>query len=133
MEKIVDYQDEERVVHLVVRSATARMGIMRSLLMERAIDEESKKPPIDLKDLDAIGTRFLRTVLYPSLIAATVEATGFSSWPISFDEFLTLPEQLAIQWEEAAVGLNPHWRTTKMPETELEEAQKKVINSLPGS
>jgi len=52
-------------------------------------------------------------------MANLVEASGFDEWPISYDDFAQLPEQLVMLWETAAYDLNPHW----LPEIEGEEAE----------
>ena len=129
--------ERERSVHLVVATANLRMGIRRSLLIEeqRAICEKSRQDLVDqgFVVLDLIATELLRTQMYPSLVAGVVDQTGFDRWPITYEEFMELPEELGIKWEEALGSLNPHWTPKPDPQTmeDLEEARKKAMNGTP--
>ncbi len=121
----------ERSVTVVVAQATTRIGMRRSLLMEKqgeifkvlVADEDRKWEPDEL-----LAEQILFTSVYPSFIAATIEATGFDTWPISYEEFATLPEPLAIQWEAAVYGLNAHWVPDSPEVKALEETRKKVTS-----
>lgn len=132
--------ERERVVHLEISGpATLRMGISRSLLIEgqKALWEKEKDDLVD-QGFDLLGLfaqQILRTQMYPSLIAAVTKQEGFNTWPIAFEEFMELPEELGIKWEEAVGKLNPHWAPEIPPETqeELEEARKKAMNGTPES
>lgn len=95
---VVEYQDDELDVRLTVQRATIRVGIKRTRLQieaEKIIDDDW-------------GLHVLRRHTYPDLIAATIEAKGIS-WPLSFGDYLGLPEPLGVAWERAVYELNPHW------------------------
>lgn len=85
-------------VRITVAPATVLIGMRRTRLQVEGRSAEESDPDRAL----------LHLYTYPDLIAATVEAEGIP-WPISFDDFLTLPDQLAAQWENAVYELNPHW------------------------
>lgn len=97
--EVVEYQDENQSVTLTVSEATVLIGLKRTRL-------KLEQDKIEEPDPDR---RLLRVITYPDLMAATVEADGFKAWPVTFDEFIELPEPLAIHWEEAVYRLNPHW------------------------
>jgi hypothetical protein len=127
--------ERERAVQLVVAGpSTIRMGMTHSLLIEEqnAIweAERLKLANDGWTTLELFSQGLLRTNLYPNLIASVSEATGFDHWPITFEEFMSLPEELGIKWEEAAAELNPHWVPKPDPQTmaELEELRKKVMS-----
>lgn len=94
-------------VSLTVVRVNVERGILRAMLISQARKDHT--PPDPDADLIAHGRYLLATQIYPSLIAATVETTGFDHWPPSFDEYLALPEELDIIWEDAVYDLNPHW------------------------
>jgi len=127
--------ERERTVHLVISGpSNLRMGMQRSLLMseQRALWEKEKEARVgqDYRMIDIFAEEIMRVQMYPSLVAAVTEQTGFDYWPISFELFMDLPELLGVKWEEAVAELNPHWKPEPEPETkeELEEARKKAMN-----
>lgn len=126
--KVIEYKDDDLDVRLTINRATVRIGMMRTLLQEKARVAAHGRKPETVPDDDLLGESelWVQIALYPSLIAATTEATGFEDWPLSYDQFMELPETLAMEWESAVFELNPHWRP-KLPETdaELEEVKKK--------
>ena len=82
-----------------VSEATALIGMRRSVMRRAGSDVESG---------DVAGA-VLRTITYPDLVSCVVEAGGFESWPIAYDEFAGLPDQFVVSWETAVYDLNPHW------------------------
>lgn len=84
---------------VTVRRATVRMGAVRNRLQLEAMATKG----------EAFEDAWMRRFLYPAIVAGTVQAEGFDTWPISFDEFLDLDEQFAQEWGEAIFKLNPHW------------------------
>lgn len=84
---------------VIVRRATVRMGAVRNRLQLEAMATKG----------EAFEDAWMRRFLYPAIVAGTVQAEGFDTWPISFDEFLDLDEQFAQEWGEAIFELNPHW------------------------
>jgi hypothetical protein len=117
--KTIKYEGYE----LTVDVANAESGMYRTLLIEQAQAEEGET----MGDLKALSRRLLHTILYPSMIAATVEQKGFDIWPIPFDEYCKLPEMFMIEWETTVFELNKHWQP-KVPESQ-ETLQKKATKS----
>lgn len=95
-------------IRLVVRSANVEIGMYRNMLADQARAEEAERGELPAGDLLEISRRVLHTMIYPSLIAATVEHEGID-WPITFDAFRELDEPFEAQWEKAVYALNPHW------------------------
>jgi len=85
-------------ITLTVSAATVLIGMRRTRLQVEGRSAEETDPDRTL----------LRLYTYPDLVAATVEAQGIP-WPLSFEDFLELPDRLAAQWENAVYALNPHW------------------------
>lgn len=110
-----------------VTRANVRRGMVRTILATtgKALYEET---PV-INDTEKFGEFLLRISTYPDIIAATVSTRGFKEWPISFEEYLDLPEEFAGKWESAAYRLNPSWLPSK---EEKEEAEKKVKKSSKG-
>ena len=113
-----------------VVEADAETGMLRTILQEDAIAQENVAGGSN-PDIRAVSRRILHTILYPAMIAASEPIKGFESWPISFDEYRKLPEQLVILWEEKVFGLNKHWQPVNNVDTG--EQEKKVPNSSPKS
>jgi hypothetical protein len=70
-----------------------------------------------------------RRFIYPDVMAATIANTGFDHWPLSFDEFMDLPERLFGEWTQAVSALNPHWQDELdriLSEAEQAEQEKKI-------
>jgi hypothetical protein len=129
--------ERERTVRLVVGGAAdLRMGMRRSLLIEEQnalwdqLREDLERQGNDQLEITAIS--ILRLNMFPSLIAAVTKQEGFDHWPISFDLFSKVPEELGVKWEEATFKLNPHWIFKPSPQTEeeLEEIRKKVMAGI---
>ncbi len=108
---------------LVVSQANGLIGARRSMLRARAIDAGG--------DNEEEAALFLRTVVYPDLVAPVVEAEGVA-WPISFEEFVELPEPFLIEWELAVYELNPHWQGISERPADVETLQKKESSSTGG-
>lgn len=117
----ITYKDDNLDVTLVVSSATVLVGMKRTRL--KMAGAELEKVPGDDKDKDKkspdLDRYILRVSIYPDLVAATTEAEGLP-WPLDFEDFLTLPEQLWAAWERAVYRLNPHW----IPKTDDPEEKK---------
>lgn len=92
---------------VVVGEATAKAGMIRSVLAANALEEENALGTPGT--IEASARRIMHIVLYPALVAAVVEHSGFDKWPLDFNEFCELPESFVIEWEEATYALNPHW------------------------
>jgi hypothetical protein len=100
--RVVTYQNGELTVKLTVVAASILVSVARSLLRtdaSKALDANPDAPQ---------AVRILHRWTYPDLIAATVAAEGIP-WPLSFDDFAALPEELGDLWSRAVYELNPHW------------------------
>ena len=107
-QRIIEYNDDDLTVKITVARATVLMGMTRTRLrMDAAAADE--------QDLDR---RLLRLFSYPDVMAATLDVEGLDGWPLDFDDFIQLPEELGARWEEAAYELNPHW----VPRSDEDEA-----------
>ncbi|MEM4202459.1 MAG: hypothetical protein QXS54_00170 [Candidatus Methanomethylicaceae archaeon] len=99
----IEYGD----VWLVIEQANVLMGIRRDGLIYRATQ-------VEIEGEDE-AMRYARTILYPSLVACVTSSGGrfgnidFTSFPISFEDFCALPDDLRFKWQNAAMNLNPHW------------------------
>lgn len=116
--RIVEYQDDELNVRLVVTRVDIRAGMIRTRLQLQADAEPSNDQDVQL----------LKRFTYPDLIAATTEASGIP-WPLSFDDYLHLPERLGLLWERAVYDLNPHW----VPGWEERVAAEKKASATPST
>lgn len=114
MQKTLEYDLEEQQIRLTIMRATALIGMQRSIQIMRGMDEVKENPD------EAV--RVLRTVTYPDLISCTVAAEGLE-WPITFEAFLQLPDELVGKWETVVYEVNPHWNPAG---TAVEEQEKKA-------
>ncbi len=130
--EVVTHRLGKRKISLTISEATAKMGLLRNLLMESAVaslgtsDEDENLSPEKLayKNTD----RIIGFFLYPAMIASVKSQVGFKEWPISFEEFSDIPEEFEVKWEEATFRLNPHWKyKDELTEEEVEELRKKAI------
>jgi hypothetical protein len=103
-------------VTVTVRPANYRLGILRTVLNAQAIAARAKDA--DLQDGQVLAGLIGGEKIYPSLIAATVEQTGFDHWPPTAAEVLELPEGFVVAWEQAVYALNPQWRDAPPDEQE---------------
>jgi hypothetical protein len=106
----VVYQD----VRLVLSEASILISMRRYRLMEEARAVKESDP----------DRAFLRESVYPNLVAATVEATGIP-WPLTFEEFVELPEALWDAWSLANRKVNKHWYESN---GEVTEDSKKALS-----
>ena len=85
-------------VTLEISPATALMGMERSVLMAEAqkVEDEPR------------ATQILHRAVYPDLVACTVKVEGIE-WPLDFEAFARLPDELVARWERACYQANPHW------------------------
>jgi hypothetical protein len=103
--RIVEYNDGHVSARLEVARATIQTG------MERQIIRRGYRPRAD----DDQATTLLRLFTWPDVAAATiggeivVGGNLIQTIHLTFEEWLTLPESLAIEWEKAVYDLNPHW------------------------
>ena len=98
--KIIEYAGNGITARVVVSAANVLQGMKRTRL------RNAHGPLEKMPEEEVIA----RVFTYPDLIAAAreIEISGLDDVP-TFDQFVALPEVLAIQWEEAVYALNPHW------------------------
>jgi hypothetical protein len=108
--RVTKYEGAE----ITVRRASARIGIKRYLLASEGQKINENEPDEEL--------RILRLILYPDLISATISATGIP-WPISFEEFVDLDDDLMNAWADDVYKVNPTWRPVVQPEEEVKKVK----------
>jgi hypothetical protein len=118
MTEQVTYHRDSLSITLEIGSATALMGMERSLLRGEA-DKAAGEPR---------AAQVLHRYLYPDLVACVVKAEGLP-WPPSFEAFSQLPDELVARWERGCYAANPHWQPGYQDE---EAAEKKAPSSGAG-
>lgn len=121
--KEIKYKDEEYDVAIFVRRATLLDGMERSVMIASALRARG----VELGDVEApeedaapsieVSKSFLELYTFPNCVACTSEVRNAKEASklvppvedLTFEEFINLPEQLAMMWVEAAVELNPRW------------------------
>lgn len=114
-------------ITIEIQRATARIGTKRSVMAYRAAAQAAEDPE---------EVAVLRTITYPDLTAPVQQASGtletpsgkvvdFSAWPIAFEDFLELPDDLIWAWEKAVYEVNPHWNPGGLPAAEAEKKMTK--------
>lgn len=126
--EVFKYSEDGLDVTLKIARANGESGTYRTLLMEQAKEQEAGNEPGT--DLRKLGNYLTHLFVYPALIAAVVDAQGFGSWPLSFEDYLQLPEGFLMAWENKVWELNPHWRPRPPEEEKQSEADRK---KAPGS
>jgi hypothetical protein len=116
--QVVEYHNDEWDVRLVVTQATVREGVTRTIRQQVARSEVGDTPPDPKLDPVGFGLYVLQVMTLPDLLAATIEQSGLPSWPLSFEDFLTLPDSFNSEWEQAVYKLNPHWLNLEPPPDE---------------
>jgi hypothetical protein len=97
----------EEVV-LVISQATSLMGMRRTVLASKGYEANAGDPAAGIEPETDDAVRFMRTSLYPMLVAPVASAHGLA-WPISFTDFCQLPDAVTASWEAVVFDLNPHW------------------------
>jgi len=100
---------------VTIVEAIAYMGMRHSILREEMAEQ--------IKPDDDQALIYLKRIYYPALISAVTEQSGFSVWPIPFEEFIQLPDSFAARWERAVWQLNPHWQPGYDPDTPQEKKE----------
>lgn len=95
---------------ITLSQSNAVIGMRRKLLREQARTDGD------------FAQQLVEVMLYPDVIAATVDQAGFDSWPLTRDQFSNdLPEEFVNALEDAVYDLNPHW----LPGYDKEAVKKK--------
>jgi len=112
-ESKVEYSDDSYDVVITVRQSSMKSSIKRQVLQGKQAallkqrEEEGEPAPLHYRYYA------LRTL--PQLFGSTVEIVNAKDAKLKLpdemdiDEFMELPEALVVLWEEAALGVNPHW------------------------
>ena len=100
----VSYTDERLEAEIAVRRATLLDSMRRTRLIEagKAANEAD------------VDRWLLRVMVYPDLAACTSgelrAADGTTVvWPVDFETFIGLPDELGLKLQEAVYRVNPHW------------------------
>lgn len=138
VQKTIEKTYGDITVRLTLQTATAGIGLQRSLLMSRAISEETDLEESFFRDhpggtlsVAQMTRRLLHTILFPAMTAAVVSVEGLP-WPMTFEQFEQIPEDLEVEWETVTYELNPQWKPILADDSsmrrEKEEAEKKVTS-----
>lgn len=93
---------ESGACSVCVSEATALQGMRHTILREEMASR--------VNEGDDSALVYLKRIFYPALISAVTDYSGFEFWPISFEDFLELPDSFVGEWERATYELNPHWQ-----------------------
>jgi len=120
-EKTLELTVDNTSLQVTIERATVLVGMRRARLKVEAEKE---------KDIDR---KLLRTYTYADIASCTkgvLRVDGKEiAWPPDFETFLSLPDELGNQLEEAVYAINGHW----LPEEKGPEAEKKALTtSTPG-
>ena len=97
------YDLDKTEVALTIVRATGLMGARRINLSIQG-DKFNRANPGD-----ELG--YYRVNFYPDCICCVIEAVGIP-WPIDFDTFMGLPDELLNKWASMVYDLNPHFLPT---------------------
>ena len=112
-ESKVEYSDDSYDVVITVRQASMKSSIKRQVLVGKQAallakrKEEGESVPVHY--------RYYALQTLPQLFGSTVEIVNAKDAKqklpdeMDIDEFMELPEALVALWQEAALGVNPHW------------------------
>jgi hypothetical protein len=103
-------------VKIVLARATTRMGIQRSLMIYKALDEHKKNPDED----EVVYSFNFRTL--PDLISGTVSIEGVD---MTAEAIMELPEEFTDAWLQAIYEMNPQWNPAKFFAEEEDVKKKK--------
>lgn len=112
-ESKVEYSDDDYDVVITVRQASMKSSIKRQVLRgkQAALLEQREKEG----EPAPFHYRYYALQTLPQLFGSTVEIVNAKGAKLKLpdemgiDEFMELPEALVALWEEAALGVNPHW------------------------
>ena len=110
-------------VALVIKRATTRTGIKRSLMIFAAMDAHEKNVTNKAEEDEVAFVLSYRTM--PDLIAGTESVEGME-YPITIEQLMDLPEEFVTNWIQAIYEVNPHWNPVNMV---LEDDKKKKAKS----
>jgi len=112
-ESKVEYSDDDYDVVITVRQSSMASSIKRQVLHGKQAaliaQREKEGEPV------SIIYRYYALQMLPQLYGSTVEIVNAKDAKLKLpdemdiDEFMELPEALVVLWEEAALGVNPHW------------------------
>jgi hypothetical protein len=112
-ESTFSYTDDMFDVRVTVTQASRALGIKKAAIADGAM--QSLGEPDVLSPIETLIIRFTGSAIYPSCAAATTNiengdaAVQKLKLPMTYREFLDLPDKLVEMWEQAVFALNPHW------------------------
>lgn len=110
--KSMTYDLDGTIIKITARRATARLGVQRFQMMYNANKANESETDEALK--------VLRVVAYPDAVCGTESVEGME-WPMEFEKFIDLPEDLTNKWSVLVHSINPQWRNQEVGE----DAEKK--------
>lgn len=130
---------QDKTLEITVDNISAQIMVMRATVLigfkQQRIKEEAKIVLNGKKNVDAgdIDRYLIHQFLYADVAACTTGTLIIdgeqTAWPPDLDVFLSLPDDLVAQVQEAVYQINPHW----LPEEKGAEAKKKApIDSTSG-
>lgn len=115
---------------VLVYQANNLMGQHRQAYrMAGKLDLEAQEAAGNDQTLD-LGVRSSRTIFYPDSWAVSKPIKGFDHWPITFGEYLSLPDDFTSQWQDMVYEMNPTWAWwDKLSEEEMSEVKKNLLTN----
>jgi hypothetical protein len=110
----------------VVEYGPYRITVRESTALEEARRERLAAGCFNEKDAD----RAVAQLMYADLCGATVAAEGLE-WPVTFEDYLTLPGELIGLWKAAVMEVNPYWFGVQ--KNSADEEKKQATPSTSGS
>lgn len=104
--KTYEYEDDFYKVTATIDRATLRIGQKRTRLL-------SVRGDVLGDDADEVD--FWSYRMFVDIVSATSKLTNNRGgeakvpWPLTYDQFLDLPEMMVMGWHDAVVEVNPHW------------------------
>ena len=110
--RVVEFEHEGAAVRITVGEATYQQGALRSVIAERQRRHMANVPVPEVDDDLAMSIYLtesaLRMLIYPAIVAATLEVSGMA-WPVAPEVIGAMDEQSIVAWEQAVFELNPDW------------------------
>ncbi len=152
-QQVIEFADGEIDVKITLRSATVRDGLRRVAYRQEGEDllkvEKAKEVTTTLESRLLLSETWLSLIVWPCCMACVAgidnkpDSTRKILVPMDLEDFMNLPEALAIAWENGAFEMNPHWTppsrdtegelTEQGEESEPDDKSDSQTESSPGS